>query len=214
MAALVAAEQLLRETQSEPMPAEAEVDHQLLALAVRLSAGRDVRIVDFGGGVGQSYAALRRMIAAEVGLRYRVAELDSVVERGREIWKGNGEIEFVSDGDLSRFKPSIIFAKGVIQYFADYPAILRRWFSSDPAFVLLEKLPVVSSPSYVTNQLDVYGESLPYWMFNLDDVVRPAREHGYRVALRRRLERAYDQSDFPSELRMDRATSLLFERAP
>jgi putative methyltransferase (TIGR04325 family) len=213
-AAIAAAERLLRETEQDPMPREAETDHQVLALTVNVMNAASVAIVDFGGGVGQSYAALRRMVAPRIGLRYRVVELEPLVARGREIWDGHGEIEFSSDRDLGDFAPSIVFAKGVIQYFADYSAILRGWFSIGAPWVLLEKLPVVSSPSYVTMQVDVYGAAVPYWMIDAGHLEDVARASGYRIALQRRLERVYDQSDFPPELRMERATTLLFERHP
>src|SRR3954453_16973364 len=57
-----AAERLLRETERDPMPHEALLDHQVLAIAVRLSGANPAAVADFGGGVGQSFAALRRMV--------------------------------------------------------------------------------------------------------------------------------------------------------
>jgi putative methyltransferase (TIGR04325 family) len=208
--ALIAAERLLRETEAAPMPREAAVDHEVLALVVRLIGTPAVSVVDFGGGVGQSFAALRRMVARDIRLRYRVVELEDVAARGREIWSGNSEIEFASTfGDAA---PSIVFSKGSIQYFRDWPSLLGELLGTGARFVLLEKLPLVTAPTYATMQVDVYGQSLPYWMFNVGDLERVAREAGYAIALQRRLERVYDQSEFAPELRMERATSLLFER--
>jgi putative methyltransferase (TIGR04325 family) len=212
-AAVEAAEGLLREMQQDPLPREAETDHQVLALAVRFMNATEVAVIDHGGGVGQSYAALRRLIPAETRLRYCVIDLDPIVMRGREVWRGNSEIELTSRFDLGVRLPSIIFSKGFIQYLADWAEVLRAYFSAGPRFVLLEKLPIVSAPTYATLQLDVYGADLPYWMFNLSDIESIARAAGYRIALQRRLDRVYDQSDFSPELRMERATSLLLERA-
>jgi putative methyltransferase (TIGR04325 family) len=212
-AAIRAAEGLLRETQQQPMPREAAIDHEVLALAVRLMSSSRVSVIDLGGGVGQSYAALRSMLSPALGLQYRVADLGEVVRRGRELWAGNDEIDFSSNLSIGDFAPSIIFSKGFIQYIPDYKALLREWCSAGARWILLEKLSVVNCPTYATVQVDVYGAGLPYWMFNIADLETVAQEAGYRIALQRRLERVYDQSDFPAELRMRRATSLLFERA-
>ena len=211
--AMKAAEALLRETEADPMPREAMIDHQVLALAVRLMHAPEVAILDFGGGVGQSYAALRRMLSPEIRLRYRIVDLEDVASRGQELWKQHGEVDFSSDFEQPEFPASIVFAKGFIQYIADVPALLGSWFARSPRFVLLEKLSVVTSPAYVTTQRNVYGKDLPYWMFNIGDLDEVARASGYTIVLQRRLERVYDQSDFPPDLRMGRATSLLFERA-
>jgi putative methyltransferase (TIGR04325 family) len=208
--AIRAAERLLVETEMEPMPPEAEIDHQILAMLVRSIAVADVSIADFGGGLGVSYAALRRMLPPSIRLRYHVVELDEVVARGSEIWRGDDGIEFTNT--LEGLTPSIVYSKGVVQYFADHRAVLRQLFGVRPKWILLEKLPLVTCPTYVTLQTNVYGDDLPYWMFNVAELEPVAISAGYRIALRRRLERVYDQSEFPPELRMGRASSLLFER--
>lgn len=208
-AAAAAAEALLRETQSDPMPAEAALDHHVLALAARLIEERPVKIADFGGGVGQSYAALRRML--EIPLRYRVIDLPSVVEHASRLWN-ESELSFATSLDMLTFAPDVVFAKGVIQYWPDYAAFLRSLFATKARFVLLEKVPMMIGRDYVTVQRDVYGARVPYWFTDLNVLTRVAREENYRLVLQRRLEREYDQSNFPPELRSGRAASLLFER--
>jgi len=204
-----AAERLLRETQGDPMPPEAALDHQILALAVRLLRSDVVRVIDFGGGVGQSYAALRRL--TDVALRYRVIDLPPVIEHGARLWSGTTEIEFATEVDAA-FAADVVFAKGVIQYWPDYAAFLRRLLEMRAPWVVLEKVPMMIGRQYVTEQLDVYGSGVPYWFTDLNVLAKTANECGYRLVLQRRLEREYDQSNFPPELRAGHAASLLFER--
>ena len=212
--ALRAAVHALRETEREPMPSEAAIDHQVLALLVRFAAAPVVRVDDFGGGVGQSYAALRRLIPREIRLRHRVVELPEVVARGREIWTDrHDELEFATELSTAQEPPTdIVFAKGALQYFADYASMLGTLCSRGAKWVLLEKLSLVDAPTYATVQ-HAYGGEAPYWMFNVRDIERVAEAAGYRVVLRRRMERTYDQSQFAPHLRMERASSLLFERS-
>ena len=208
-AAAEAAERLLEETRGEPMPHEAVLDHQLLALAARLSGADPVHVIDFGGGVGQSYAALRRMTAAR--LRYCVVDLPPVIEHGARLWPDAAEISFAADFDAAPFAPDVIFAKGVIQYWPDYASFLRRLFGKRAPWVVLEKVPMLDGRQYVTEQLDVYGAGVPYWFTDLNVLAATAADCGYRLVLQRRLEREYAQENFPPELRSGRAASLLFE---
>ncbi len=204
-----AAERLLRETESEPMPPEAALDHQVLALAVRLSGARPAHVADFGGGVGQSFAAVRRMV--DVPLRYCVIDLPPVIEHARRLWP-NGELEFAHDLDSLPFAPDVLFAKGLMQYWPDYGATFRELLQRRIPWIVLEKVPLLSGRQYVTEQVDVYGTGVPYWFVDLNVLLSIAEECGYRLLLQRRLEREYDQSNFPRDLRSERAASLLFER--
>lgn len=209
--AIAAAEQLLEEIRGEPFPAEAELDHQILALLVRARHGEPVRVLDIAGGLGQSYAALRRMVG-DASLHYEVVELTEVASRGAELWRDDPAIRFVDEATALLGAHDVVFSKGYLQYSADFAETLRRWFGAGAEWILLEKVPVVSCATYATVQIDVYGARLPYWMINADDLRVVATASGYRLVLQRRLERVYDQSTFPSELRMERASSLLFQR--
>lgn len=209
--AAAAAEKLLRETDTDPMPDEAVIDHQILALAVRLAGRNPVQLVDYGGGVGQSYAALRRMIDPGVTLRYCVVELPPIAEHGRKLWPG-GEVSFAEDLDRVPFTPDIVFAKGAIQYWPDYTEGLRRLFALSASWVLLEKASLLMDREYATEQVNVYQSRIPYWFMSRERLLEVAEQCGYALVLHRRLEREYDQSAFPPELRMGRAASLLFER--
>jgi putative methyltransferase (TIGR04325 family) len=210
--AAVAAERLLRETEADPIPDEAIIDHQVLALTVRL-AGRDpVRIVDLGGGVGQSFAALRRMAGAGVALHYCIVEVPSIVEYARSLWPGSQQVTFVESLEDVPFVPDIVFAKGAIQYWSDYTEGLRRLFALSATWVLLEKASLLMNREYATEQLNVYESRIPYWFMSRERILEVAEQCGYALVLHRRLEREYDQSAFPAELRIGRAASLLFER--
>jgi len=203
--AVEAAERLLHEMQAEPMPSDALLEHQLLAIAVRLADKSPVHVVDFGGGVGQSYAALRRLTG--VALRYEVVDLPPLVTRGAEVWKG--EIAFRSD--IGNEPPDVLFVKSVMQYFEDYGAMLDRLFATGARRIVFEKFSGVTSRTYATVQLNVYDSQIPYWFIALDEVIERAQRAGYALTLRRRTERVYDQANFPPELRMGQTSSLLFE---
>jgi putative methyltransferase (TIGR04325 family) len=204
--AVAAAEGLLREIDVDPMPAEAALDHQLLAVAVRLAKKERVHVIDFGGGVGQSYAALKRM--TDVALQYEVVDLPPLAARGTELWKG--VVDFRTE--LGNATPDVLFIKSAVQYFDDYAALLDRLFYLGAQFILFEKFSGTGSRTYATLQVNVYESRIPYWFISIDELTERARNAGYRVVIRRRLDRIYDQSNFPPELRMGQASSILFER--
>jgi putative methyltransferase (TIGR04325 family) len=209
--AAIAAERLLRETEAEPMPDEAIIDHQVLALAVRLVGRDSVSVVDFGGGVGQSFAALRRMVDTSVALQYCIVEIPSIVEHARRLWP-DSQVMFAETLEDVPFVPDIVFAKGAIQYWPDYAEGLRRLFALSAAWVLLEKASLLMDREYATEQVNAYESRIPYWFMSRERLLDVAKQCGYALVLHRRLEREYDQSAFPTELRIGRAASLLFER--
>jgi len=84
------------------------------------------------------------------------------------------------------------------------------WSGVYPSF---DEMPASDSP-YASAAAIAAAERLLHWMIDAGHLEDVARASGYRIALQRRLERVYDQSDFPAELRMERATTLLFERHP
>lgn len=209
--AVEAAGRLLREAESSELPREAVTDHETLVLALRLTQAGVVSVVDFGGGVGHSYRVLKRLMPGQT-MRFNVIDLPPLVERGRELWRNDPGIAFSDHADVAVSAPDVVFSKSVLQYFPDYDAQFRRLLAAGASWVVLEKLPALQSEEFVTGQVNVYDSVVPYWFMSADRLTRSAEQCGYRLVLQRRLEREYDQWNFPPHLRMGRAMSLVFER--
>ncbi len=188
------------------------VEHEAIVLLVRYfrSTVPPVRILDFGGGFGASHVYLTTVVP-EVPLQYVVIEVPGIVAAARALVPEH-ERRFDCEIKRDHDRPDIVFVKSALQYVADYRAALSSLLKLDSRFVLLEKFSGVDCPSFVSGQLNVQGSVIPYWFISVQEVIELARSLGYSLVLRRLVGRHYDQSEFPSGLRMDRASTLLFCR--
>ncbi|HKR65365.1 MAG TPA: methyltransferase, TIGR04325 family [Thermoanaerobaculia bacterium] len=178
-------------------------EHEQLVLLIAAKNG--ARILDFGGGVGQTYAYLRRVLP-RVRIEYELVELPAVLELARRF---HGD-EVTLRADLEKTSADIVFVKSALQYVDDHRDVLRRLFAIGARFVVLEKFSGVAAPSYVTAQRNVSATPIPYRFISFDDVFAAARDAGYNRLVWRRLPRVYDQREFPPELRMGQASTLVF----
>jgi len=180
-------------------------EHEALLLLICL-IGRPLHIVDYGGGYGASYHYVRAMLP-NVLMRYDVVEVPAVVAAAP---RSGDELRFSTSFDDG--VPDIVFVKSALQYVEDYRGTLASLFGLASRFVLLEKFSGVTSASYVSAQRNVEGSVFPYWFLSIDEITGIAKDARYDCVLHRRLARMYDQSEFPVELRMGQASTLLFAR--
>ncbi len=190
---------------------ELDLEHEALQLIVRVTmGGSGVRILDFGGGAGISYAWLRRRLP-DAPIQYHVVELPAAIEVGEQVFAEDRGISFSRTID-DRFAWDIVFVRSALQYVAQWRETARGLFGTGAQYVILEKFSGVTCASYATEQLNVAGYSAPYWFIAFDELFDVASRAGYRRVLWRRLPRIYDQSSFPPALRMGQASTIVFAK--
>ena len=193
---------------SEALPDDFVLEHEALLLLLRLSPMRPVRVLDFGGGAGASYAYVRRFAPA-IDVRWNVIELAEVVEHGRRLFDGDARIAF---GTRVQPPADVVFVKSALQYVDDWPGALRELFAAGAPFVLLEKFSGVACGTYAAAQVSLGTSVVPYWFISFQELFALAAQSGYERILWRRLPRWYDQSGFPEERRMGQASTLIFAK--
>lgn len=193
---------------SGALPDDFVLEHEALLLVLRLFPARPVRVLDFGGGAGASYAYVRRFAPA-LDVRWTVIELADVVEHGRGMFEGDARIAFDT-----RVQPpaDVVFVKSALQYLDDWSAALRELFGAGAPFVVLEKFSGVACDTYATAQVSLGTSVVPYWFISFQELFALAAQSGYERTLWRRLPRRYDQSGFPEERRMGQASTLIFAK--
>lgn len=184
--------------------AEIVLDHEVLLFVLRHA--RPEHVLDFGGGAGQSYAYVRRAAPEVMPRRWTVVELPDVIVHGRTLFAGDDAIAFTDRAIAA----DLVFVKTALQYIEDWRTALRDLFVLGADHVILEKFSGVQK-TYATAQL-LGGSAVPYWFISFDEVFQVAESAGYHRVLWRRLPRIYDQSNFPPELRMGQASTLIFAK--
>jgi putative methyltransferase (TIGR04325 family) len=115
-------------------------------------------------------------------------------------------------------KVDIVHIESALQYINEWQKILADLARYAPEFYLFTNLPAGDIPTYATTQ-QYYGSRIPYWFFNLDEVVTVISNLGYSLVFQSAFihrildkEQKYPQANFPEHLRLGHSCNLLFRR--
>jgi putative methyltransferase (TIGR04325 family) len=183
-----------------------------LAVAALLTRLRgSLRVVDFGGGLGEPYLFLVDTISDTSIIDYRVVELPQVCEEGRRVLQKYPGIRFQSSLPPAAFAPEIVYANGTLQLTPDYRETIDRLTLYKAPFMLFAELPAGNIPTFASAQTNVFGQ-VPVWFFNLNEIVESVCRRGYRVVLDAQFEIGREQTNFPPGHRLPNYHTLLFCR--
>ena len=195
-------------------PCEEDGDNILLPLLAAGSAeGRPVRILDFGGGMGEGYLRLKAAMAGPV--EYHIVELERNCAEGRRLFEGAGDIFFHNALPPGLEKVDIVHINSALQYIEDYAGLLGRLADYRPLYILLVRLSAVEVPTFAAMQKNLEGTRLPYWFFELGEIIRFLGGKGYRLVYKKAAAKKYPQDGLPPWQRLPcgRMSNLLFSRA-
>lgn len=193
---------------------EFDGDNLLLPLlAAGAAAERPVRILDFGGGMGEGYLRLKAAMAGPV--EYHIVELERNCAGGRRLFEGAGDIFFHTAFPAEPENVDIAHINSALQYIEDYAGLLARLAAYKPRYILLARLSAVESPTFAALQKNLEGTTLPYWFFNTGEIVQFLAAKGYRLAYKKPAAKQYPQDGLPPGHRLPggRMSNLLFSRA-
>ncbi len=175
---------------------------------------RPVRILDFGGGLGESYLDTKRRLKERFAIDYHIVETARMCEEGTALFESQDGIQFHDSLPSEMSDLDVVYVSSALQYVEDYAALLRRLCAYRPRFILFVKLSSGDIPTYATAQKNVRGSTIPYWFINIQELLQIMSAGGYALIFKSVLEREYDQDNFPEEYRLRRACNLLFGRTP
>jgi putative methyltransferase (TIGR04325 family) len=199
----------------EPVPSDTRSigEHRtLVATASLVGAIRgSVRVLDFGGGLGDAFVYLTHSIGERARIDYHVIELPAAVAVSAALLRGYPDVQFHSDfpalGDVD-----VVYANGSLQFAPDYSEVLRRCSETGARYIVLIDLPAGSGPAFATAQTNI-GGSVPAWFFELREVIGILQRLGYSVIMNARAEVGYSQAGLPPERRIENFHSLICKRA-
>jgi putative methyltransferase (TIGR04325 family) len=203
----------------EPIPAfhKQRSTHLPLVVAMMLGYKKNVRILDFGGGLGIGYMTLAECVPADLKrIDYQIVEVPEVCKAGMDLLEGRGVI--YKTNLPTTVKYDLIHAASSLQYIEHWQDLLAKFAALGPKYILLSDVFAGSIQSYVSLQ-NYYESKIPHWFLNLNVLLNTFHKHGYRMVLKsyatsRRLD-AVDtlpMSNFPENLRLTQSLHLLFKR--
>ena len=141
-----------------------------------------LKILDVGGGFGETYLNLRRRVLIDV--QYDIIELEKTVEAGKEIFRNCNNLNFYTSNSYSPSNYDLVYFGSSLQYFEDWKAIIELAFVSHPKYILISDTTVGEVPTFVCAQVNDPRIIIPRWVFNIQDLDNTFLDSSYTRVLR------------------------------
>jgi putative methyltransferase (TIGR04325 family) len=174
---------------------------------------RPLKILDFGGGLGQCYLKLKNTMPNIGAIEYHVVEMDWAVREGRSVHGNDAGIRFHATLAQAPTDVDIVYTNGVLMFFEDYERALRQLCRLGPRFILMVNIAVGSFTTFASAHRKVgTNSSVPHWFFNLAEISNIMTEEGYSLIFKGTHEACYDLSNLPEAFRLPNGSpsNLLF----
>ena len=200
------------------VPAAVSYNASLLPFMAAVIAGElgKVTILDFGGGLGLDYLRVISAIPDSHSVRCHIVENSSICEAGERIFADDSRVEFHTSIPEDLQTVNIVHLGSSLHYINDWRAAVQKLTDYRPQYVLFTDLIAGDIPTYVTGQ-NYYGSTIPCWFFNIDEIVDALSDAGFNLIFKSIFDatilgkqQELPQDNFPPELRLGKASNLLF----
>lgn len=193
-------------------------DYPLAAMIAVLRHKKPLRIIDYGGAMGQSYLELMAKIPGiEDRVDYIVVEMPALVKDVPEEIKDIKGLSFVDDIKNLAGNADIVHIGSTLQYVDDWQGLLTKFSKKfQPDFFILSDLLVGDIPSFVTIQ-NYYDHSIKVRFTNIEEFITFWEKTDYNLVYRSYYQPLNDGSYFPNHAlpkthRIKKACHLVFSR--
>ena len=169
----------------------------------------DIKIIDFGGGLGITY--LRELVQSDLNKlkSYIVIERPEICKIGRELLCNYTKLSF--HDKLIQEKVDIIFCGSSFHYIEDWMGAILDFTKLSPKAILFSDIPAGDNLEFITAQ-SYYNNRIPVRFFNLQTFSDYMNSLGYRLSYKKDMENKYNSHlhSFDAEYRVDCFKELLF----
>ena len=204
-----------------PLPAFHKQRTTLLpaVVAMVLAERVDLKVLDFGGGLGIGFMSCLESIAlAASQLKYTIVELPEVSAHARSLLADYNIIYLDALPAGETF--DIVHAASSVQYIEHYTDLLAQLCGYQAKYILLSDVFAGPIPTFATLQ-NYYGSRIPHWFLNLDELLNLMRVAGYNLILsttatgtRLNAVDILPMTNFPARYRLSHSLHLLFRLTP
>ena len=182
-----------------------------LVLALRLKQ-ESVRILDFGGWMGADFAFLQGTLSDMRSIHYTVVESVPIGGIGKELFPDTNEIEFLSELPAEGTPFDIVYCNSILPFRENYRETLRKLTEYGAEFILIRRVSAGNVPTFATAVLKVKGTSVPFWVFNLREIIDLVESRGYELVFQTGVILGGHMENLPADHRVGPPLVLLFAK--
>jgi putative methyltransferase (TIGR04325 family) len=193
-------------------------EHPLPPVVALLATWEDIpiRVLDFGGGMGNSFFSLVKSLPNADLVEFHVIETTAVCKLGHEVYKKFHNLHFHDELPIDDNKFDIVHAGNSLHYIADWRTMLEKYACYEPHFIMLSGLNAGDIETFVTYQ-NYYGSKIPVWFWNIREILEALRNLDYSLIYKSLLASSYlgkiqslPMVNFPPQYRLKRKCNLIF----
>jgi putative methyltransferase (TIGR04325 family) len=193
-----------------------------LLAALACSEKGNVRVLDFGGGIGFTYYQTARGMKGAGGIEYHIVERESVCSAGKSLFESreSGPSFFKDLSELGPGLYDIVHLGSSIHYVEEWRVMLSRLCALSRMYLLLVDVPAGDIPTFATAQ-NYYESKIPVWFFNIEEMVQAVSSFGYELIFSSSYhptllgtEAKVPMQNFEEKYRLKRMCNLLFKKVP
>jgi len=181
-----------------------------------VSSDASIGVLDFGGGLGNSFFPLIASLPAPDLVEYHVVETPTICRHGREQYEEYHNLHFHERLPSGKNRFDIVHAAAALHYVADWHMMLGRFAAYKPRFIMLFGLTAGEIKTFATYQ-NYYGSKVPVWFWNVNEIIDTMKDFGYKLTYKSLLASSYlgevqplPMENFPAEYRLERKCNLIF----
>lgn len=187
----------------------------LLPLLISSIDKKQIFLLDFGGGAGETFVDCLNKTNIEKKINYFVYDLDATMKIGKEVFLDFDHkyfnISFIDN--LTQLKSlDIAYFGSSLQYFPDYKSTLLSVIAKVPKYLFLTDNFMGSHSTYATSQINMPGRKMAYWIFEFEEIINLLNENNYTLIYSSSNFQPFHNFDnFPLDKRVSDTSNLLFK---
>jgi putative methyltransferase (TIGR04325 family) len=168
------------------------IEHYIVpvcVLAAEVAAKKgEVRVLDFGGGIGVNFVNIRAALPAGAKLHYDIVDSPANQNRWQLLFENSANCGCFTE--IPRPSYDVVFASSTLQYIPDWVAVLARLADACERWIVLSRLPITRGPAFVARQNVRFvngphsGETagtIPHRFFNREELIDVLRARGFEL---------------------------------
>ena len=172
-----------------------------------------LRILDVGGGFGETYLELKSSINREFD--YFILEFPRTAIDAKKMYLENPDLEYISSFDDVTFTPDVVYFGSSLQYFEEYQSVLERVAELNPSYVVISDTPMGDMGTFVCAQVNMPQVVIPRWIFNRHEIVMIFAKLNYKLMHESFLYYPFHNFDnYPLSYRSTFHSNLVFQINP